>query len=169
MLNILSFTYMHPLQINRAAQVLLLGPEALKELSDRYVLVNHIENNTVHDCPIHEILYDDFIQLNKETNLEILHELENKYPRELFDQIFPRNNINIKRKIINTINFTIDQVYKCDKLCVTFSERMGNAPIKQGVPNAIYEVLQEEFNILDSSSNCGLYSAIICKRREENG
>lgn len=167
MLNVLSFTYLHPEMVFRASQVLTLGPEAIDQLSDRYVLLSHESNPYAHDCPIHEIMYQDFIDYkHSDIPLERLKEIEAIHDPKDFNRVFPKDDTEIKRKVLNTINFAIDKVYKCEKLLVLFSQRLKSSPPTQGVPNAIYHVLQENFDIISMDCTSGLYNIIIQKRSE---
>ncbi len=164
MMRILSFTYMHPDMVFRASQLLQLGPEALEKLSDRYVLTSIVHNEFRHDCAIHEIMYQDFENHVFDTDLLRLKELEKVYPPEMIEQVFPKTDDNIRRKLSNTISFAMDKVYKCDKLLVTFAEKIKHFPERQGVPNAIYRVVHEDFETINETV-IGLDYHIIIKKR----
>lgn len=154
---------MHPCDIERVSQVLSLGPNTIQQLNDRYVLMSLSNNVSVHDCPIHEIVYDDFIRYN---NLELLRKLkylERKYS-DTFCKVFPRGTNSIERKVYNTICFAFDKVYKCDKICVVFNAYNREDCTYQGVPNAIYKVLQDKFDILHKSENMGVYNILIQRK-----
>lgn len=169
MLNVVQFTYLHPEMIMRAAQVLKLGPQALKELTDRYVLIKNPNNVTFHGCPIHEIGYSDFETYIFDIYLKELKRIEEEQKPEEFEQVFPKTDDNIRRKIKNTLFFAMDKVYKCDKLLVTYAERIKSQPPQQMVPNAIHRVLQEDFEIIDTNTMGYECHTLITKRGNNNG
>lgn len=160
MLNILEFTYLISDHIERAAQVLQLGPSALKQLSERYVLLSASNIITRHNVTIHEILYED-LRKNKYAS-DYYDNLVKQYGDHILDYIFPKDDKNMKRKIINTIYFALDKVYKCDKLLITFEES------KESIDNIIYHVLQEEFEVLSQETLYNTYYMIIKRRNKEN-
>lgn len=170
MLNVLTFTYLHPEDVNRAAQILTMGREAIDEVSERYVLISHKDNPYTNDCPIHEIPFSDFEDYRFDWPLERLKELKAVHDPESFNKVFPDNIDGIKRKILNTINFAIDKVYKCEKILIVFLSHTKTSPKVQGVPRAIYEVLQENFSIVQSTCGAGaIYQIIIQRRSEDDG
>lgn len=160
MLYILSFTYLSPHEIDRAAQILHLGPDGLRELSDRYVLLHHERNPSLNDVVIHEIPYDDF---RDTPEIEKLHQLEEEYPSEIISFVFPKKIENIKRKVINTIYFAMDKVYKSSSILIVFLECSGSS-----IPNTIYTAIQEGFQIEDEYVNENMHHVLIQKRSDQN-
>lgn len=164
LLNILSFTYPHPTQIDRIAQILVLGTDAMKELSDRYVIIKNPNNDTMYDCPMHELPYKDIRNFGHGYPSQLYDQLTDSYSEEVLEQIFPKSDTNIRRKVVNTINFVIDKVYKTQTLFVRFSDSILNMESKQEIPNILYHVLQEEYKIEDMYCGAGQYNIIIQKK-----
>lgn len=166
MLGVVSFTYLRPNMIARASQLLILGPEAIQQLNERYTLINHKTNPYHHDCPIYEIPYDDIRNFPYgDEPLETLHNLEGKYSPDMIEKLFPKELSNVKRKIHNTINFALDKVYKSDKLLLLFPNTRDGVSATPGIPNTIFHVVQENFDF-DVVDNGNLVSIIIKKRSE---
>lgn len=150
--NILTFDYRLPHEIcrwrSKTLRILDQGLSAIEQPTDWYLLHCEADDPHANTCMIHEIMYYDFDQpcVSEEPRFR-LKELEAQCSEKLFAAVFPKDDHNIKRKLLNTINITIDKVYNCEELLIIFSRHSLGEFLVFGVPKAIYQVLHENFDI----------------------
>ena len=77
----LSFSYLSPREIMSTEQMLKLGTHALKVISNHYVVTSIIGTPDKHDCPIHEILYDDIVSYGTSAVKEVYQQYKNSLYR----------------------------------------------------------------------------------------
>lgn len=168
MLNVLQFKYIHPSLLSISRQILNRGPTACKELTSRYVLMCSPTNPNLHVCVIYEIMYQDFERYRGSALWTYLEEMKSSTSPDIFNRMVPSDDSIFKRKILNTLCFAMDKVYKCDELLVTFDKYIKDPYEIQGVPNAIYHVLQEHFDIVSQSLDERLCLITIKKRSSKD-
>jgi len=162
----LSFTYVGVKDIMSADCMLALGAHNIKVISTHYVLIGYVGVSKKNDCPIYEILYDDIMESKDQSIHDTYETLVERYGQEVCDLVFPKDVDFIKDKIHRTILFAMDKVYNCDKLMVTF---LANDPKVPGstssMPQLIYEVIQENFDIIEQMQS-GIKHQISIRKRK---
>lgn len=164
----LSFSYLSPREIMSTEQMLKLGTHALKVISNHYVVTSIIGTPDKHDCPIHEILYDDIVSYGTSAVKEVYQQFVERYGHGPCDLVFPKDENFIIEKIAGTILFVMDKVYNCDKLMITVYGNIRSSRFdRSSIPELIYSSIQENFDIIEFWSSPKKYQIIIRKDKGE--
>lgn len=158
----LSFSYLTVKDIDSAESMIRLGTHALKVISDHYVVTSHIGIPGHHDCPIHEIPYQD-IRSSKDPHVQDTYQRYlDYYGDDVCDLVFPKNNDFIKEKVYHTILFVMDRVYNCDLLRIKFPKQSGDET--SSITQIIYDAIQEYFDVITQEFSKEDYEISIIKR-----
>lgn len=159
----LSFSYLGVKDIDSAESMIRLGAHALKVISNHYVVTSHIGIVDKHDCPIHEIPYQDIVSSKNPHVKKTYQRYLDYYGEEVCDLVFPKDENFIREKIYHTILFVMDRVYNCDLLRVTFQKQDEVSSIT----HIIYDAIQEYFDVVTLEFSKTDYKITIIKRESE--
>lgn len=153
----LSFTYFTLEQMGALKSLLLASSSSLKQISENYGLYMSKSDSLTHLCPIYQIVKEDLENRPKrDIPTATYNRFVEQFGQENVDLLVVSKDV-IKDHIKNIINFTIDEVYHEDEMIIEFDtiECLNAAEIVMGktssIPNLIYEVIQEHFDIVTQS------------------
>lgn len=172
----LSFTYFSLAQLGELKGILIATPDVLEKMNQQYALYSHVNNDSVNYCPIYQIPKKDLENRpKKDIPLAMYHHLIEQFGQKAVDLLIVDEDV-MKNNIKNMIQFAMDTIYHDDGIIIEFETIKGlnAAQIMLGatssVPDMIYEVAQEYFEIVTQAENVrtGKLSVLI-KKKGENG
>jgi hypothetical protein len=167
-IGVVSFTYISLEQMPLLEEILSSNKDGIKQLNERYVLLCNDETNKFHhDCPMIEILKEDIYNFKDFGFIQYYENLKNVYGKELVDLLIIENKEIIQNKLINIINFAMNQIYKSDVIRVELSKFQQSWREKTSIPDLIYSTIGMNFDIIDQYL-IEPQSYMIIKRRKCN-
>lgn len=171
---ILEFTYVVLESLGSLEGILTADPELVKKLSDAYALYASDKDMKYHICPIYQIPKKDLENRGeRDIPTAIYERLIEKYGKELVDLLVV-DEAAIKKNILWSIKFLMNDIYNSDDIIIKFEtiEGLNAASIMLGrtssIPDLIYEVIQENFILVDQKKQMRMMSLYIKERSYED-
>lgn len=138
-----------------------------------YDLIGMSEYPLIRVCTPPEILYDDMIRFPESYLIwEEYKTLVNQYGQDVVDRFIMKDESLVKEKILNTLIFAMDTMYKSDNIVIEFTRSVdtqvnGMSYLETyGMTNLLYSVIQENFTIIDQNLIDKINYVYIRKRSE---
>lgn len=163
----ISFEITAPSSISDLSRYFTCSLELQKDLKSTYSLTRHTKNKDDYLCSIDDILIDDINQYatNHPYQWEYRSAVE-KYGSDVMN-LWIVDNATIKKKLISLSKHCINEyLFSSENADVIKIEFRRYAPdgFKSGVADIIYEVIQENFNIVKQNLFGNKKSIYIKKR-----
>lgn len=139
------FTYMSVNQLEAMEEILSSHRTEIRELSERYVLISHESDPFYHNCSMFELVYDDVINSGERWHQLFYDKLVTDHGNELVDRLIVKDRELIRKKIIDTLNFAFDMVYKMPVIRIDIT----TCSPASSIPVIIYRTISEDFQLLD--------------------
>jgi hypothetical protein len=154
----LEFNYIIPQDTEVFQKIIGLGTHSmLEKLTDHYVIAA-IKDDRYHQlCSVYDLLQDD---IDKDELTKLFYgSIRESYQPETVKLFIHPDQLAIRTKIRDIVDFTLNKRMKVNELEVIFKVRNGSS-----LPVIIMEVLQEHFNVVDERYVDQTFSVTIQKR-----
>jgi hypothetical protein len=137
--------------------------EDIDKIYDKYVLVSLDKNKLFNDCPIHEIMKSDLVDLNSIDVDKLYAELRLKYADDIINKIILQNEDHIVRKIKDVLTFTFEKIYHDSDIIKIIIDDYRDISLCS-IPDIIYSTVLASSNLLSQTIVNNRFELKISKR-----
>lgn len=144
---VLSFTYFKVDQFKSLDDILSSSDENIESLYKNYTLVGDENYPDYNLCPIYDVLYSDIVNCDLDGIKNMYNGYVDKYGQSKVNKIIIRESKFVEKKIYDIILFAINNVYKTDKIALSFYRMPSVGRYRSSIPDIIYYIATKHFTI----------------------